>query len=172
MSEMPTAEAVEANVAEIRQSLTVWARHMAGRYNGPVYLTGSTLHNPDPRDCDVRIVVDDHEFAARYGVPLHRTEFNEYHKYSKRGLVAGDCCNWDKDGPSQRWIDDVAKFNAFLSQKLKRNMDVQVVPDSWYRDGIYPAPILLAAPSPHWWIYSAYCPDPSRTAPSTRREET
>lgn len=135
---------------------------MAARYNGPVYLCGSVLVKPEPRDIDIRIVIQDNSFAARYGNTLVPTEFNEYHKYHKRGLVKSNTVEWDKEGPTQRWVDDMAKFNDFLSQKLKENFDVQAVPDSWYRDRVYPAPIELAAPSPNWFIYSRLVPDPSK----------
>ena len=168
MSELGLADMalqVEANVERAISGLTVWARHMAARYKGKVYLLGSTLHNPSPRDCDIRIVVEDHEFAARYGNELHHTEIGEHHPLRKRSsIVSARLVRWDEDGPTQRWIDDVAKFSAHLSVKLGMNMDVQVVPDSWWRDGIYPAPILLAAPSPHWFVYTKHCPDPTAGA--------
>lgn len=153
---------IEANVARIVQGLRVWANHMAGRYNGCVYLLGSTLQNPEPRDCDIRIVMDDHEFGARYGLEMKPT--------TKEGWTR--CIAWDEDGPTQRWIDDVAKFNGRLSVTLKLNMDIQLWPDSYWRDGkIYPKPILLAGRSPHWWIYSAHCPDPSPPEPATEVEK-
>ena len=163
MNEADAAVAIEAHVAKIRADLDLWARHMAARYNGPVYLLGSVLHNPQPRDIDIRIVVRDHEFAARYGQPLHRLDpIPDTHPLRRRtSLVAGNFCDWNADGPTQRWIDDVAKFNAYLSVKFNEHFDAQVVPDSWWHDRIYPAPIKLAAPSGHWFFYSALVPDPA-----------
>ena len=173
-TEAEAVELIEGNVAALREGLAVWARHMAARYNGPVYLLGSTLHNPAPRDTDIRIVVEDHEFAARYDVPLHHfEELPEHHPIRQRSsIVGGNFCKWDEDGPSQRWIDDVAKFNAHLSTKHKRNFDVQVVPDSWWRNRIYPEPILLAQPNGRWWFYSSIVPDPaSRVSPPAAATE-
>jgi hypothetical protein len=156
---------VEANVAFVCEKLKSWARHMAARYNAPVYLVGSTLHSPTPRDCDIRIVVVDHYFAARYGVELEHREFGEHHPMRKlHGLCAGRVVRWEEDGPSQAWVNDVAKFNEHLSARLERVMDVQVWPQSHWRPP-YPAAIELAAPTPHRFIYTKYCPDPSPQQP-------
>ena len=150
---------IEAHVDRVKAALAVWARHMAARYNAPVYLTGSTLHKPDPRDCDVRIVIADDEFAARYGNALHQTTFDEGHPYRKRhpNILGCNTVHWDEDGPTQRWIDDVAKFNAHLSSRLKLNVDMQVVPDSWWRD-VWPPPFLLAAPSGRRFFHNRHFP--------------
>ncbi len=159
----PRVDVIERRVHELSTGhMLVWARHMAARYNGRVYLTGSVLRNPAPRDVDVRIVVQDTEFAARYGNTLRQETLGEHHPYRKRheAIVAMACVPWSEEGPTQRWIDDVAKFTSHLSTRYGENFDVQVVPDSWWRD-VYPDPILLAAPSPGWWIYNAYHPDPS-----------
>lgn len=158
IDEAAMAAKIEANVAEIREKLRTWATHMAGRYNAPLYLTGSTLHNPAPRDCDIRIVIADHEFAARYGHELR--EFEKPIERKGRNTVHKGV-HWDAEGPTQRWIDDLAKFNGIWSVRLGRNMDIQVWPESYYRD-TYPPPILLAEPSPRWWIYNKHVPDPTQ----------
>lgn len=156
------AATIEANVAMVRAQLDDWARHMAGRFNGAVYLVGSILHHPAPRDCDVRIVIADHEFAARYGNAMERVEFNEFHPMAKRGLVSAECVRWCEDGPTQRWIDDTAKLGAGLLKATQLNMDVKVWPESHWREP-YPTPITLAAPSRRWFVYNAHVPDPSDT---------
>lgn len=43
-----------------------FAGYMAARYNGPVYLVGSSLRSGTPRDIDIRVVVADAEFCGRY----------------------------------------------------------------------------------------------------------
>lgn len=158
---------IEAQVADVRRKLANWAAHMAARFGGTVYLVGSTLHNHKPRDCDVRIVIDDHEFSARYGVELKRVEFNEYHPMAKRGLVSGMVVPWDEEPPTQRWIDDVGKLCSQIASRTKLNMDVKVWPESHWRPP-YPAPIVLAALSPRWFVYNAHCPAPAlgHTEPS------
>jgi hypothetical protein len=159
------SEIIEANVDRISRRCADWARHMAARFNGPIYLIGSTLHNPSPRDTDLRIVVDDHEFARRYDVPMVRREFPETHHYRKRtSIVAGDVVPWggdDYESTSQRWVDDCAKLGAYLAVSLCLNVDLKVVPASWWREDVWPRSVLLASPSPKWFVYSRFCPDPS-----------
>jgi hypothetical protein len=144
------AQQIEANVERITRLSSNAARHMAAKLNGRVYLTGSTLHNPSPRDCDVRVIVADHEFGARYGLQMKPT--------TKEGWT--HCIAWDEDGPTQRWIDDCAKTGAEWSGLLGLNVDFKVWPLSYWREP-YPAPLVLAAPSPHWFFYSAIVPDPA-----------
>jgi hypothetical protein len=151
------AAAIEATVDELVAGLRVWAQHMAARYNGPVYLLGSVLHSPVPRDVDIRIVVQDHEFAARYGATLEVRETKAGEYYHTRGIASGAFVKWD-DGPTQRWVDDVAKFTAVLSRKHKHNFDVQVWPASYWRDGVWPTPVVLAEPSPRWVVDNKYKP--------------
>jgi hypothetical protein len=153
-------EAIEASVDDLIAKLGPWARHMAARYNAPVYLIGSTLHSPTPRDCDVRIVVSDPSFVARYGNNTEYRETRERSALRDRGITASDHVLWNEEGPTQAWVDDVAKFNDHLSCALKRNMDVQVVPESWWMR-CYPAPVLLAEPRRSGWFYSKLMPDPS-----------
>lgn len=150
---------VEANVAVVREKLADWAKHMAAHYNGTVYLLGSTLHNPTPRDCDIRIVIADDEFAARYGMDRVQRETLRGTALHDRGVVSSLAVDWSS-GPSQRWIDDVAKFNGHLSLTTKLNLDIKVWAESQWRF-VYPHPVVLAAPSPRYWFYSAYCPKPS-----------
>lgn len=128
-------KAVEAYVALVREKLKPWAMHMAARFDSPVYLTGSILHNENPRDIDVRVACAD--FAARY----HQSP-----------------AEFDHDGPTQRWVDELAKICSALTRILGRTVDVQVWPSEKWSDDIYPKPILLAAPSPRWWISNEHVP--------------
>jgi hypothetical protein len=166
----PDAERIEGNVARVVELCHGWALHMAGRFNGAVYLVGSVLHNPSPRDIDIRIVVEDHEFAARYRMTLHHVEFDQYHPMAKRGLVSGRVVKWDDDPPSQTWVDDCAKLGGAMSKKLSRNVDLKVWPESYWREP-YPTPITLAAPSRRWFIYNKHVPDPSAPAPKSVVQE-
>lgn len=134
--------------------------HMAARFNGPVYLLGSILHNPAPRDVDVRIVVHDHEFAARYGMEMKPCDQPATDDLPGRTAKVF----WDEDGPTQTWVDDMAKLGGAMSAALGINLDVKVWPESYFRLRIYPKPVVLAAPSPHWFVYNAHVPDPSLPA--------
>lgn len=147
------ATTIEANVERIVRLARISAQHMAAKLNGAVYLVGSTLHHPSPRDCDIRVVVPDHEFGAGFGLVMKPT--------TKAGWT--HCIAWNEDGPSQRWIDDCAKTGAEWSVSLGLNVDYKVWPLSYWR-APYPTPIVLASPSPHWFIYNAHVPDPSAGA--------
>lgn len=114
-----------------------FARYMAARYNGPVYLVGSALRKKTYRDVDIRIEIADKEFCARYGYE-HYSEFID---------------------PSQPWIDDMAKYNGEIARDFKLTPDFQVYPASHciqFRDK---PRLLLAAPtnlehiaeSTRWW---------------------
>lgn len=152
-SDEEAAALLEQRLAGFEPELSLWARHMAARFNGEVYLLGSVLTNPVCRDIDLRIVVADDEMCARYGHVMTPCE-------NVPGWTAR--VEWEKVGPTQRQIDDTAKFTAYLSKKFQHNVDVQVVPRSWWHDDIYPLPRLLAAPSPRWWFYSNLHPDEVR----------
>lgn len=152
-----TAERIEANVERVVFLSKDWARHMAARLNARVYLVGSTLHAPEPRDCDIRLILLDHEFAARYGMPMVAIPVEMQRE--RNGVTRTSAVPFD-EGVTQRWVDDIAKLGAALSLRLHRNVDVKVWPDSYWREP-YPTPVLLAAPSPHVFHYNAYAPDPS-----------
>jgi hypothetical protein len=151
MTRDEAAKVITENISILTLAISAHARHWAARYNGRVYLIGSTLHSPTPRDVDVRIIVEDHEFAARYGHLLVRKE-KPFHERPE--IVEANVVDFCTDGPTQRWIDDVAKFSGRLSRELGRNMDIQIWPESQWR-APYPPPILLAAPSPRWFFYES-----------------
>lgn len=162
MSKSKEAIQIEANVANVISKFTPqWANHMAARYDGPVYLVGSILHNPNPRDYDIRILVEDTDFAARYGMALYKMDSPKGSLQEQSGIVSGNYIKWYEDGPSQRWIDDIAKFGSHLSRIINYNIDFQVWPKSHWRTP-YPDPILLAEPSSKWFFYNKHCPDPSK----------
>ncbi|MGH9884846.1 MAG: hypothetical protein ACREBE_04930, partial [bacterium] len=100
-----------AHVAYVKLTHSHFAAYMAARYNGPVYLVGSTLRSGTPRDIDVRVIVADKEFCGRYHYEL-------YDDFSLR------------HGPNQYWIDDMAKRNGELARDFRLNGDFQVYPAS------------------------------------------
>jgi hypothetical protein len=116
--------------------LSHYAQYMAARYNGPVFLTGSSLRSGVPRDVDVRVIVSDAEFCGRYGVK-----------------------HYSKGWPNQHWIDDMAKRNGELAALHRLNPDFQVYPASHAIQYDQQPRILLAAPtnldhiieSTRWW---------------------
>lgn len=93
--------------------LRPWARQLALRFGRPLWLVGSALELPDPRDVDVRVLLSSAEFEARYGDP------SEWHK----GLW------WPNrlDG-SLRYAADVWDLSREASLVLRLNIDFQVQP--------------------------------------------
>ena len=88
---------------------------MAARFARPVYLCGSALLLPDPRDVDVRIVVTDDEFRARYGDPD----------------AWGRALWWpSKHDGSLRYAADMADLAREAALVLRLNLDVCVQPVS------------------------------------------
>lgn len=128
-----------AVTAYVKLAYSRFASYMAARYNGPVYLVGSALRLARPRDIDITVVVADKEFAGRYGYKA----WDEF----------------DGHGPSQAWIDDLAKRNGELASDFRLNGDFKVYAASHciqFRDK---PRVLLAAPtnlehiarSTAWW---------------------
>ena len=103
-------EAVEA----IRLRLTGWANQLAARFAAPVYLVGSALTTTSPRDIDVRVVLDDDAFEARYGVSAAQWAREMWGTWSAGSL---------------RWGADMAKLNAQAVKAFAWNLDVQVHPE-------------------------------------------
>jgi hypothetical protein len=101
--------------------LLPWARQIALRFGRPVWLVGSALELPDPRDVDVRVLLNDEEFLARYGDPA------EWHK----GLWFPN----RKDG-SLRYAADMWDLSREASLVLGLNIDFQVQPP--IESGKYP----------------------------------
>lgn len=102
-------------VVSLQKCIAGFASQMATRFGQPVYLTGSSLTKPDARDVDLRIVLPDDQFGARYGDPRWWW-----------------CDSWRHTwGPArQRWAEDCAKLGAYASKALRLNIDLQVYPES------------------------------------------
>lgn len=93
-----------------------WANMLAARFGAPVWLVGSALREPLPRDVDVRVVLAEEDFRARYGEP---------------GAWAEDAHSpaW---GPARRaWARDVGKLSHDAAVRLGVNIDFQVEPAAY-----------------------------------------
>jgi hypothetical protein len=83
----------------LRLCLRGWANQMVARFGAPVWLVGSALTDPNARDIDVRIVLPDDEFAARYG----------------------DVIDWINEGWSAEWGDGRKRWGVDMA-KLARDV--------------------------------------------------
>lgn len=83
----------------LRLCLRGWANQMAARFGAPVYLVGSALDDPNARDIDIRIVLPDEDFAARYG----------------------DVCDFMVEGWSPEWGEGRKRWGADMA-KLSRDV--------------------------------------------------
>lgn len=110
--------------------------YWCARFASPVWLIGSALRSPTPRDIDVRIVMENDLFFARY-----------------RQLGS----DWANEEPCQRWVDEGAKLNRVAMHRLHYPTDVQVWPKSYWHfpdDETHMASFgrRLYDVSPHWWL--------------------
>jgi hypothetical protein len=102
------------------------ANNARGYFGSPVYLCGSALldDNSDPRDWDLRVRLDDDDFAERYG-------------NARPGAQIAD--QWEGEGATGewtdlrwRWSDDCCKWSRRARRNTRLNVDFQVYPASYW----------------------------------------
>ena len=98
----------------VPEHLYGWATQMAARYGHPVFLTGSALSVPSPRDWDVRCVLPDDEFSARYGIDLNVYDASIWLPRRYPQLLA--------------YFSDMAKLSRSAVMGTMLNIDFQVQP--------------------------------------------
>lgn len=135
----------EAEWEGLLWSLTNRATYLASRFGAPVHLVGSALNwrEQAPRDIDIRIVLPDAEWEARFGGnSLH---FN------------AEC--------SPVYVAEIGKMTRLLVRDLHRNIDFQVQPENWLtRHSAHDKPRLLLADCPVTALSSS---PPSGAEPTT-----
>lgn len=88
----------------LKFALQKWADTVFGRFGFPVYLVGSVLTDTDQvwvRDIDVRVVMPDEHFDARFGKP--------------------------KDEAAWRWTEEMGKQNFWAARMCLMPIDFQVM---------------------------------------------
>lgn len=109
--------------AIVLEQLLRFANEMAGFYQSPVYICGSTLSKANPRDIDVRIELADDDFALHYS-----------------GAVSASVAipRWIEQGRTGQWTKIRWDWSADCTKRTKRawkltnlNIDFQVYPASW-----------------------------------------
>jgi hypothetical protein len=100
-----------------------YARALSARYYGcPVYLVGSALTDPDPRDIDIVIPVPDDLFSAMYGDsdPKSPARWRDGMYFYEPWPVC------------RRWMRDVAKQGRELTLFCGRAVDFKTQPQSFF----------------------------------------
>lgn len=92
-----------------------WANQIASRFDAKVYLVGSVLYSDDPRDVDIRVVIPDDLFEARYGSVLEWIDETWRTPW-------GEC--------RQKWSRDIRKIGNDLARIYHLNIDFQIDPES------------------------------------------
>lgn len=95
--------------------LVAWAKKMKKLYGYPVYLVGSAMWKPKPRDIDVCCILPDAEFKKKYGI-----KGSIANHVSKK--ISG---NWD----SSHWVwsADVVKRVLEGWEEVQENLDFKVI---------------------------------------------
>lgn len=89
--------------------LVIWANQLAGRFNAPVYIVGSSLVRNDARDLDVIVIIPDDEFKNRYNISCHDVQLVRAQKY------------WE----------DMAKLGSWAHRNVVENIDFKVQDESY-----------------------------------------
>lgn len=98
--------------------LQCMANGLSVRYYGcPVYLVGSALRIPNPRDLDVVVVLPDDLFVSTYG-----------DKGDNLSDYLMGCGVADPPGIWRRWARDTAKHTREWTEMLHRSCDVKIQP--------------------------------------------
>lgn len=95
-----------------------WAQEVATREGYPVYLVGSALWKPYPRDLDLSMLLPLDDFEVRYGeIPLDEEKRKGY-------LVHG------------RFYADAGRHQIVLQERLLYTLrvDFKIQPSAWFAD--------------------------------------
>lgn len=95
-------------IESLKSQLCSWANMQYALYGQPVYLVGGALYG-DSRDIDVRIILPNTEYVARFG------------KWGAKWAVCHEGCEG-----SRRWSRTMAKYNRYLAREFGLFGDVQV----------------------------------------------
>ena len=102
---------------QLSLSLRPWARQMAARFGYPVFLVGSSLEVPSPRDVDVRVILPDSDFESRYGI--HWATWTSALWYGTESAAQ-----------MRDYASDMASVSREAARELRLNIDFGVHPAS------------------------------------------
>ena len=122
----PRGTPIPEGLPHIPCTLRAWAyaSALSARYFGlPVYLVGSALRDPDPRDLDVVIPVPDDLFRAMHGDPFGKVDLA---RWSSGLRDANPPAFW------RRWARDCAKQSRVMTLFCGRTVDFKTQPQSYF----------------------------------------
>lgn len=90
-------------------ALSRWADDASGHVWAPIYLVGSALGQANPRDWDVIAILEDDDFAERFG--------------------AWNTAEWTRD--RWRWAESCAKASREARRLTGLNVDFRILPKSY-----------------------------------------
>lgn len=113
----PIPEHVKRNLAHLQR----WAMRERQHYGCAVWLVGSALsgNNPKPRDWDIRVIVPDAQFVARFGISAQQ--------WQTEGVTG----KWSEG--RWRWADECVKSTQDGWSHTGLNIDFQIYPASHAR---------------------------------------
>lgn len=114
------AHLVDTHQLFLLRRVANWA---AGFFGGPVYLTGGALRegNSDPRDWDLRCIIPDKAFVARWKPRDGR--------YAERW--AGERQTGSFSRETWAWCDDMRHHSETYTRNTDARIDFQVYPESY-----------------------------------------
>lgn len=113
------------------------ARKLAHQISGSAYFVGSALHSQvRPRDVDVRIILPDAIFEARYQLSVFAWQWQSR------------VCEWSAE--RWRWHEECERFRVMLADACgERTVDLGILPASfWYA-------VYAKAPQEAWGEWDA-----------------
>ena len=128
-----------------------WAQEVANLEGYPIYMVGSALWKPYPRDIDLTMIMPVADFGARYGeLPTGDTEEMEWTRL--QGYISNGGYN-----PNRNFNHEAATYKMTLDERIRyaQRIDFKFQPDAWFggRDKL-----LLTEPNSHvqvrdWRMY-------------------
>lgn len=121
---MSTTDGIKLPDTPCVERASIYSHALSARYYGlPVYLVGSALRDPDPRDIDIVIPVLDDLFLAMYG------DLTDTLAGWQSGIRVPHA---DLPKTWLRWAKDCAKQGRQMTYFCRRQVDFKTQPQSYF----------------------------------------
>lgn len=116
-----------------------WAQEVADQEQAPVYLVGSALYKPRPRDIDVSIILPHDRFVAQFGpIPPNAHTAAEHQDVNRMPAYLGKLAHYLGSPPR------CYEQHGMRAIYDRTRLDLKICPDSWWPEK---DKLLLAAPT-------------------------